>query len=102
MEATLEAALYVFVRLHSRLGNEETVRSALARVATASRGEPGCVSMQAFQSARDPQRFFIHSVWKDADAFDRHATLPHTLEFMETVDRLVDEPREVIRTSRIA
>lgn len=44
------------------------------------------MSIHAFQSGRDPQLFFIHSVWKDADAFERHAMLPHTLEFMETVD----------------
>jgi quinol monooxygenase YgiN len=94
--------LFVFVRLHSRLGNEDKVRTALTMVVTASRTEPGCVSIHAFQSSRDPRRFFIHSVWKDADAFDGHAKLPHTLDFMETVDGLLDEPREVIRTSRIA
>ena len=71
-------------------------------VVTASRAEPGCVSMNAFRSGRDPQLFFIHSVWKDADAFDRHAKLPHTVAFIETVDRLVDQPREVTRTHRIA
>jgi quinol monooxygenase YgiN len=96
------ATLFVFVRLHSSLGNEDKARAALTMVVAASRTEPGCVSIHAFQSNRDPQRFFIHSVWKDADAFDGHATLPHTLDFMETVDGLLDEPREVIRTSRIA
>jgi quinol monooxygenase YgiN len=63
--------------------------------------ELGCVSIHAFGSARDPQLFFIHSVWKDADACDRHAHMPHTEEFIETVDRLLDEPREVTRTRRI-
>jgi quinol monooxygenase YgiN len=101
VDVTSEAALFVFVRLHSGFGNEDSVRAALTRVVTASRAEVGCVSIHAFQSGRDPQLFFIHSVWKDADAFDRHAKLPHTLEFIATVDELLDEPREVIRTRRI-
>ena len=101
MDATSESTLYVFVRLHSGLGNEETVRALLARVVTASRTEPGCVSIDAFWSGRDPRLFFIHSIWKDADAFHRHAEMPHTVTFMETVDRLLDEPREVSRTHRI-
>jgi quinol monooxygenase YgiN len=94
--------LFVFVRLHARAGHEDEVFAALTAVVTASREEPGCVSMHAFRSVRDPQRFFIHSVWKDAHAFNLHAKLPHTLRFMETVDGLVDEPREVTRTTRIA
>ncbi len=102
VDATSDAALFVFVRLHSGLGNEDKVRAALTMVVTASRAEPGCVSIHAFGSGRDPQLFFIHSVWKDADALDRHAKLPHTVEFMETVDGLLDEPREVTRTRRIA
>ena len=102
VDAMSDAALFVFVRLHSGLGNEDKVRAALTMVVTASRAEPGCVSIHAFRSRRDPQLFFIHSVWKDADAFDRHAGLPHTVAFIEIVDGLLDEPREVTRTSQIA
>jgi quinol monooxygenase YgiN len=60
------------------------------------------VRIDAFRSIRDPQLFFIHSVWKDAEAFDLHATLPHTIEFIDTVDALVDEPRQVARTRQVA
>jgi quinol monooxygenase YgiN len=45
--------------------------------------------------------FFIHSVWRDAAAFDDHAEFRHTKEFIDCVDRLVDEPRQVTRTTRI-
>jgi quinol monooxygenase YgiN len=96
-----ENTLFVFVRLHSRRGHEEQVRDALTKVVTSSRTEAGCVGIHAFRSGRDPQLFFIHSVWKDGGAFDRHATLPHTRSFIETVDQLLDEPREVTRTSQI-
>jgi quinol monooxygenase YgiN len=93
---------FVFVRLHSAPGNEDHVIAALNAVVTASRTEAGCVSMHAFRSIRDLRLFFIHSVWQDAEAFDLHAKLPHTVEFLERVDPLLDEPRSVSRTSRIA
>jgi quinol monooxygenase YgiN len=94
-------ALFVFIRLHAARGNEDTISAELTRVVTASRSEPGCVSIHAFRSARDVRLFLIHSVWNDADAFDNHATMPHTVSFIETVDVLLDEPREVTRTHRL-
>jgi len=96
-----DARLFVFVRLHAAPSRVDAIRAALSKVVTASRVESGCVRIDAFQSMRDPQLFFIHSVWKDAEAFDLHATLPHTTEFINTVDAFVDEPRQVTRTRRI-
>ena len=98
----VEDALFVFVRLHSRVGDADKVTGALTSVVNASRSELGCVSIHAFRSARDPQLFFIHSVWKDADAFDRHAEMRHTVDFIQAVDGFLDEPREVTRTRRLA
>jgi quinol monooxygenase YgiN len=101
VDVTPERSVFVFVRLHSASGNEDKVRAALTSVVTASRTEPGCVDIHAFRSFRDPHLFFIHSVWQDADTFDLHAKLPHIVEFIDTVDRLLDEPRQVARTARI-
>ena len=97
-----EPRVFVFVRLHAAAGGADAIRVALSKVVTASRVESGCVRIDAFRSIRDPQLFFIHSVWKDAEAFDLHATLPHTIEFIDTVDALVDEPRQVARTRQVA
>ena len=101
MTATPDRTVHVFVRLHAAPGNDEQVHDALRTVVVASRAEPGCLALDAFRSPRDPRRFFIHSVWRDAAAFDGHARLPHTIRFIETVDALVDEPREVTRTFRL-
>jgi quinol monooxygenase YgiN len=98
---TPAATLFVFVRLHASTGNEANVLDALRAVVRASRTEPGCVSIDAFRGCRDEALFFIHSVWRDASAFDHHAELPHTKQFMDRVDRLLDEPRQVMRTSRL-
>jgi quinol monooxygenase YgiN len=90
--------LFVFVRMHAASEHDQHVDAAIRAVVAASRAEPGCVTIHGYRSVRDPHRFVIHSVWRDADAFDTHARLPHTIEFIKTVDPLLAEPREVTRT----
>ncbi len=92
---------YVFVRLHAREGEECSVEQALRDVLTPSREEPGCLSFHTFRSMRDRRLFFIHSRWVDATAFQEHAGLPHTVRFLERVDALLDQPRDVTRTEMI-
>jgi len=92
---------YVFVRLHAREGEEKNVEEAMRDVAAPTREEAGCLSFQTFRSMRDPRLFFIHSRWVDADAFQKHAELPHTVQFLERVDALLDQPRDVTRTEMV-
>ena len=92
---------YVFVRLHAREGEESVVEEALRDVTGPSREEPGCLSFHTFRSVRDPRLFYIHSRWVDEAAFQEHAALPHTLRFLERVDALLDQPRDVTRTRMI-
>ena len=93
--------VFIFARFHARVGNEAAVADALLEVAAASREEPGCVSLQDFQSLRDPQLFYVYSRWKDEAAFENHAQLPHTVRFIERVEPLIDHPLDVARTKRI-
>ena len=67
-----------------------------------ARNEPGCLEMGAYASTRDPRLFFIHSQWRDEEAFDAHAQLPNTLQFVEQMERLIDHPFDVSRTRAIA
>ena len=93
--------MFIFARFHARPGNEGAVAEALLDVLAPSREEPGCVSIHAFRSVRDPHLFYILSRWKDEAAFDRHAGLPHTLRFVERVAPLIDHPLDVTRAERI-
>lgn len=93
--------LYGFVRLHARAGEESALEAALQEVLEPSRKEEGCLSIHAFRSIRDRQLFYIHSRWKDEAAFQKHGGLGHTVRFLENVDALLDQPREVARTERI-
>jgi quinol monooxygenase YgiN len=99
MEGAMEQ--YVFVRLHAREGEEKAVEEALREVTDPSREEGGCLSFHTFRSMRNPRLFFINSRWVDEAAFQKHAELPHTLRFLERVDALLDQPREVTRTEII-
>jgi quinol monooxygenase YgiN len=89
--------LYIFARFHARDGRDAEVATALRDVVRPSREEPGCRAIEAYRSTRDPLLFYIHSRWVDEAAFDRHATLPHTVRFLERVTPLIDHPLEVTR-----
>ena len=93
--------LFIFARFHARAGNEDAVAEALGDVLAPSRKEPGCLSIHAFRSVRDPQLFYIHSRWTNEEAFDVHATLPHTVRFIERVEPLIDHPLDVTRAELI-
>lgn len=93
---------YVFVRFLARAGEEHAVEEALREVMGPSREEPGCLSFHLFRSMRDRRLFYIHSRWVDEAAFQKHAELAHTKRFLERVDALLEQPREVVRTEMIA
>jgi quinol monooxygenase YgiN len=94
--------LFIFARFHAREGQEDAVAAAMREVAGPTGAEPGCLAIGAYRSNRDPRLFYIHSRWRDEAAFDLHARMPHTVRFIETVEKLVDEPLEVTRAKAIA
>ena len=89
--------LFIFARFHARSGDESAVAEALVEVVGPSREEAGCLSVHAFRSLQDPRLFYIHSHWTSEEAFDFHASLPHTVRFVERVEPLIDHPLEVTR-----
>jgi quinol monooxygenase YgiN len=94
--------LVIIARFRAREENEEAVDAALRTQVPKARNEPGCLEIGAYASTRDPQLFFIHSRWRDEAAFDAHAQLPNTLQFVEQMERLIDHPFDVSRTRAIA
>jgi quinol monooxygenase YgiN len=94
--------MFIFGRFHARPGSEAKVAKTLIDVVAPTSAEPGCISINAFRSTEDPQLFFIHTHWKDAQAFERHITLPHTVHFVECMTPLIDNPLELSRTEKIS
>lgn len=93
--------LFIFARFHAKAGNEQAVEQALKEVVARSGEEAGCIDIHAFRAIGDPRLFYVHSRWKDEAAFDLHATLPHTVYFVETVEKLIDHELEVTRTNLV-
>ncbi len=93
--------LFIFARFHASAGYESAVAEALDAVVRPSREEPGCLNIHAFRSIRDPRLFYIHSRWTNEDAFEHHASLPHTVRFIERVAPLIDHPLDVTRAELI-
>jgi len=93
--------LFIFARLYAREGQEAAVIAAMREIAGPTRAEPGCLGVHYHRSIRDPRLFYIHSRWIDDAAFETHAGLPHTLRFVDEVERAIDHPLEATRTRPI-
>ena len=93
--------LFIFARFHARSGRETEVETALRKVIALTRQEPGCVSIHAFRSIGDVRLFYIHSRWVDEAAFDNHVGLPHSVQFVEQTQPLIDHELDTTRANLI-
>jgi len=98
-ERGLHMELFIFARFHARDGQEEAVAAALRDEVPLARAEPGCLGHEAYSSTRDPRLFFIHSHWAEEAAFEAHTKLPHTVDFVERVQPLLDHKLDVNRAA---
>ena len=94
--------LFIFARFYAQAGRETIVEKAIRKVVPPSRAEPGCVSINGFRSKRDSRLFYIYSCWADEAAFEIHAVLPHTVEFVKEVEPLLDHQLDITRATVFA
>jgi len=94
-------SFHFIVRFEPRPGKEREVREELLRVNEPSRAEIGCLAIRVFESLREPFVFAIHSEWADEAAFELHAQLPHTVRFVEAVEKLLTHPVHGLRAREI-
>lgn len=80
---------HFIAHFHPLEGKKDAFRMELTRVAGPSRAEPGCLDLQVFESIHPPTSFAIHSTWTDEAAFELHATMPHTVEFLAAAEPLL-------------
>ena len=93
--------VFVFARLHARTEKRDAVQQAITAVQSPTREEPGCLNYGIYHSVRDADEFYIHSRWRDREAFELHAQLPHTVHFLESVTPLLDHPFSPSLTERL-
>ena len=94
--------LVIFARFHARAGEESALAAVLEEQVGPVRAEPGCLTIAAYRSVRDPRLFWIHSRWTDRAAFEVHAELPRTRRFVERAEALIDHPFDVTRAEAFA
>ena len=94
--------LFIFARFHVRDGCDVEAAAILLDQATRVREETGCLAIDIFGSVRDSRLFFLHSRWIDEAAFDRHAELQNTVQFITHLKMLIDHPFEVTRSRRLS
>ena len=94
-------SVHVFVRLQPLAGKAMEFREHLLRVIVPTRNEVGCLGIRAFEALREPFEFAIHSEWVDEAAFELHAGLPHTVQFLAAVKELLSHPVQGMRSREI-
>ena len=93
----MNSEFFVFTRCHAKEGQQHSVAAIIQEVLGPTRQEPGCLSIDAFGATQNQRLFHIHSRWKDEAAFDNHLQLPHTIQFLNALQGLLDRPIDVTR-----
>jgi quinol monooxygenase YgiN len=94
--------LFLFAHLLARSDRAADVAQAILEVQEPTRRESGCLQYRAFRSLQNPNEFYIHSRWRDEEAFRRHVDLPHTVRFTQVLEPLLDQPLSVTLTQPLA
>jgi len=94
-------SIHFIVRFEPRPGKEAAFREELLRIIGPSLQETGCVSIEGFESLKEPRTFAIHSEWVDEAAIDLHAELPHTMRFLRAAEELLTHPVHGLRARQI-
>ncbi|SIS04590.1 putative quinol monooxygenase [Williamsia sterculiae] len=83
--------LHVVATLTAKPGTETDVAAALRTLATATRGESGCIAYDLFESASASGTFVTVERWKDQSDLDAHMKSPHVTEALASQsDNLAD------------
>ncbi len=64
--------------------------------------EPGNLRFDVLQNADDPSKFLIYEVFKSEEAVAAHKKTAHYLEWRETVENWMAQPRQGIRYTVIS
>lgn len=93
--------MHSMIRFEPLPGKEAEFRNEVLRVSERSRAELGCLRLDVFESLREPYIFTIHSQWVDEASFELHATLPHTVRFLDLAGKLLAHPIQSLRLRQI-
>jgi quinol monooxygenase YgiN len=67
----------LIVRMKAQEGNEERAVQVMAKLAAASREEPGCEAYVPCRETEDPRSFAVFESYRDQAAFEAHGQTEH-------------------------
>jgi quinol monooxygenase YgiN len=82
----------VSVIAHVDVAPNPAVAPMLARLAQASRQEPGNLRFDVLQHTMRANHFTVIETWRDQAALDAHVTAPHTKQYRDEVQPLTGSP----------
>lgn len=65
------------------------LEAAIQQVELTIRDEPGCHRFDIVRSSESETRFTHYEIFEDADAFQAHTMMPHTVAFRNKVEPLL-------------
>ncbi len=65
------------------------------KVASASRGEAGCIDYRVFEDTEQPNRFVFVEEWESEEALQQHFRTSHIAEFMRAIQATITAPPDV-------
>jgi quinol monooxygenase YgiN len=68
---------------------EEFLGAITTNAAASVRDEPGCHRFDVTAVEGDPNRFVLHELYDDADAFEAHKRAPHFAVWRQVADRVL-------------
>ncbi len=87
----------VLVFVHVKEEAIDAFQQASIINADASRLEPGVVRFDVIQEQEDPTRFILIEIYRDENAPAQHKQTEHYLNWRETVESMMAEPRRGVR-----
>ncbi|MEO7069320.1 MAG: putative quinol monooxygenase [Nostocoides sp.] len=86
------AELDVVAVIRAQAGHEDSVRSALQALATATRQEEGCMSYDLKVASDQPTVFVTVERWRGAEDLAAHMQAPHLLAALESAGPYLAAP----------
>ena len=63
--------------------------------------EPDCLRFDVIQDEEDPNKLYLHEVYKDKSAFENHMRMPHFIKWRDTIQDWLTAPIESGRGSNL-
>ena len=90
------------VKIHVKKGLEDTFIKASLLNKAGSLKEEGVVQFDLSQKAENSSEFILYEVYKSDAAVADHKKTEHYLKWRETVEEMMEKPREGIKYSPVS